>query len=79
MSVLHLRDINTNVMNAVISLCHFCELHGPSVLFVTQAFHEHHSPGTETDIQQPKFCYGNAAGRSGTVSNNMPMSCEVCI
>ncbi|XP_064634567.1 folliculin-like [Lineus longissimus] len=26
-------------MNAIISLCHFCELHGPSVLFCTQTFH----------------------------------------
>ena len=26
-------------MNAVIALCHFCELHGPSILFCTQAFH----------------------------------------
>ncbi|XP_055934731.1 folliculin-like [Argiope bruennichi] len=27
-------------MNAVISICNFCELHGPSVLFCTQAFHD---------------------------------------
>ncbi|KAM7430382.1 hypothetical protein ABFA07_018907 [Porites harrisoni] len=26
-------------MNAIIALCHFCEYHGPSVLFCTQAFH----------------------------------------
>ncbi len=26
-------------MNAIVSLCHFCELHGPSILFCTQAFH----------------------------------------
>ncbi len=26
-------------MNAIISLCHFCEGHGPSILFCTQAFH----------------------------------------
>jgi len=26
-------------MNAIISLCHFCELHGPSVITCTQAFH----------------------------------------
>jgi hypothetical protein len=67
------------VMNAVISLCHFCELHGPSVLFVTQAFHEPDAPGTERDIQQPKFCYGNAVGRCRPVLNSMPVSCEVCI
>ena len=28
-------------MNAIVSLCHFCELHGPSVLFSTQTFHSH--------------------------------------
>ncbi|XP_071035622.1 folliculin [Parasteatoda tepidariorum] len=27
-------------MNAVIGICSFCELHGPSVLFCTQAFHD---------------------------------------
>ncbi|CAL4129900.1 unnamed protein product, partial [Meganyctiphanes norvegica] len=27
-----------NKMNAIISVCHFCELHGPSVVFCTQAF-----------------------------------------
>jgi len=26
-------------MNAIISLCHFCDLHGPSVITCTQAFH----------------------------------------
>lgn len=25
-----------STMNAVVSLCHFCELHGPSVLISTQ-------------------------------------------
>jgi hypothetical protein len=64
-------------MNAVISLCHFCELHGPSVLFVTQAFHEPHDPAAEPDVQQPKMCYGSASGRCRAVSTNMPVSCEV--
>lgn len=27
-------------MNAVIAICNFCELHGPSVLFCTQSFHD---------------------------------------
>ena len=32
-------------MNAVIAICHFCELHGPSILFCTQAFHcTNHNP-----------------------------------
>lgn len=25
-------------MNAIVALCHFCELHGPAVLFCTRAF-----------------------------------------
>lgn len=43
-------------MNAIIALCHFCEKHGPSVMFCTQAYHaqnpEHvleSDPGTEAD------------------------------
>lgn len=31
-------------MNAIIALCHFCELHGPSVLFCTQSFHDADDP-----------------------------------
>lgn len=27
-------------MNAIIALCHFCEAHGPCILFCTQAFHQ---------------------------------------
>ncbi|XP_045135307.1 folliculin-like isoform X2 [Portunus trituberculatus] len=27
-------------MNAIVSICHFCELHGPSVVFCTQAFRD---------------------------------------
>ena len=27
-------------MNAIIALCHFCEFHGPSVLFCTQVIIE---------------------------------------
>src|SRR5690242_20304930 len=26
-------------MNGLVALCHFCEQHGPSVIFCTQAFH----------------------------------------
>eukprot|EP00111_Clytia_hemisphaerica_P017928 TCONS_00053059-protein len=32
-------------MNAIIALCHFCEAHGPSILFCTQPFHcQNHTP-----------------------------------
>ena len=43
-------------MNAIISLCHFCEQHGPSVVTCTQAFH---SP-------EPGNCCENAKQASVT-------------
>ncbi|XP_071796883.1 folliculin-like [Asterias amurensis] len=41
-------------MNAVISLCHFCELHGPSILFCTQSFHtgDHHQQTLDGKTEQ---------------------------
>ncbi|KAJ9591168.1 hypothetical protein L9F63_002285 [Diploptera punctata] len=68
------------VMNAVISLCHFCELHGPSVLFVTQAFHEPDCPPAQPDVREPKSCYGNATERllhRETTNSSAP--CEACL
>ncbi|CAN0012848.1 unnamed protein product [Lampetra planeri] len=32
-------------MNAIVALCHFCELHGPRTLFCTQALHSAHPGG----------------------------------
>lgn len=46
-------------MNAIIALCHFCEFHGPSVLFCTQAFHcEAHNPlkGTCASVSECGAC-----------------------
>ena len=46
-------------MNAVIALCHFCELHGPSILFCTQPFHcVNHSPKDVLDgvVPTPSAC-----------------------
>lgn len=56
-------------MNAVIALCHFCELHGPSVLFCTQAFHEHFpvirsntaKPGVSDDDKTEPVAQGKKA------------------
>ncbi|XP_070580543.1 folliculin-like [Ptychodera flava] len=36
-------------MNAIISLCHFCEVHGPSVVFCTQPFHAQQESGEDAD------------------------------
>lgn len=33
-------DLFSGEMNAIVSLCHFCELHGPSVVFCTQTFRD---------------------------------------
>ncbi len=49
-------------MNAIISLCHFCELHGPSILFCTQAFHSHEPQqvlGGEASLDNSGNCYSS--------------------
>lgn len=52
-------------MNAIIALCHFCELHGPSVLFCTQSFHDADDPQKVLEIvpdlpKNRKKYYGTA-------------------
>lgn len=61
-------------MNAVLSLCHFCELHGPNVLFATQVFHE--TKETTAPESQLQF-YGQRdaiAISTGSLTNH----CEAC-
>ncbi|XP_020627296.1 folliculin-like isoform X1 [Orbicella faveolata] len=56
-------------MNAIIALCHFCEFHGPSVLFCTQAFHcEAHDPlkGTCTSVLECGACIKRNFTRFGS-------------
>lgn len=36
-------------MNALVALCHFCELHGPRTLFCTEALHPP-SPAPSTQV-----------------------------
>ncbi|XP_062515890.1 folliculin-like isoform X3 [Corticium candelabrum] len=50
-------------MNAVVALCHFCELHGPSVVFCTQAFYRRSVVQTGGEVE---FDYLGS------------LSCEVC-
>lgn len=41
-------------MNALVALCHFCELHGPRTLFCTEALHPPSpSPSSEAGIPTP--------------------------
>eukprot|EP00124_Ichthyophonus_hoferi_P004316 Ihof_evm2s460 gene=Ihof_evmTU2s460 len=42
-------------MNAVIALCHFCELDGPSVLFCTQPYHSPYSASDITLGAEPQY------------------------
>uniref|UniRef100_A0A8D3CPN3 Folliculin n=1 Tax=Scophthalmus maximus TaxID=52904 RepID=A0A8D3CPN3_SCOMX len=39
-------------MNALVALCHFCELHGPRTLFCTEALHPP-SPSSQTGVPAP--------------------------
>ncbi|XP_066990996.2 triokinase/FMN cyclase, partial [Anabrus simplex] len=63
-----------SAMNAVIAMCHFCELHGPSILFTTQAFHDSEA----VDGERRKSHYGNLDGLKSRVKGNTTDACEAC-
>ncbi|KAK7868145.1 hypothetical protein R5R35_003021 [Gryllus longicercus] len=71
-------------MNALVALCHFCELHGPSVLFTTQAFHDNAELQVENDGVFPgskkelKKCYGNVDNLKTRIKFPRLNSCEAC-
>ncbi|XP_048762445.1 folliculin-like isoform X2 [Ostrea edulis] len=53
-------------MNAIISLCHFCEVHGPQVLFCTQPRHPlERTTSTDSD----DTVTGGRFGRSSSITN----------
>ncbi|XP_035205474.1 folliculin-like, partial [Stegodyphus dumicola] len=81
-------------MNAVIAVCNFCELHGPSVLFCTQAFHDSEEEqwtqvkaveSFKSDVS-PKAWYGpsffSQRASAGSSETGLPPlksdSCEGC-
>ncbi|XP_033124582.1 folliculin-like [Anneissia japonica] len=75
-------------MNAVMALCHFCELHGPSILFCTQAFHAD-DPQDVLDGKVKKMSYypwnrsrssstGSASSHGGIGKNPKTELCEAC-
>ncbi|XP_023210472.1 folliculin-like [Centruroides sculpturatus] len=76
-------------MNAVVALCHFCELHGPSILFCTQSFHDSEGPwpikeNNENPLPK-KSWYGppESLQRSNSISGEIsgdkaPDTCEGC-
>ncbi|XP_032241898.1 folliculin [Nematostella vectensis] len=73
-------------MNAIIALCHFCEYHGPSVLFCTQAFHcEEHDPLSNTSLPLSncgscvKRCFTRSISVSDGNSHSSSSSrCDAC-
>lgn len=79
-------------MNAVIGICSFCELHGPSVLFCTQAFHDTEeaqwkeatkADNLKDEATQKKSWYGPSffSQRTGLAESGLPPlksdNCEV--
>ncbi|CAG8753686.1 8744_t:CDS:1, partial [Funneliformis caledonium] len=77
-------------MNAIVSLVHFCEVHGPSVIFCTQAFHakdtsDHLSVSSERNslVDQPhldnsKETLSNKKEPSINSNRPAPASCASC-
>lgn len=73
-------------MNAVIALCHFCELHGPRILFSTQAYHNDSGElgaNTAGQFRHRTGTVGSTSSvgseRSGGASGNQRTElCEAC-
>uniref|UniRef100_A0A8C4N6N8 Folliculin n=1 Tax=Eptatretus burgeri TaxID=7764 RepID=A0A8C4N6N8_EPTBU len=62
-------------MNAIVALCHFCELHGPRTLFCTQALHSPYP----TPMQPPHCVRSSIALDSDAlcgVGNGLGAKCE---
>ena len=49
-------------MNAIISFCHFCEQHGPSVVFCTQAY--------KNNTPFESFKYGKQTKKNDEIPND---------
>lgn len=72
-------------MNAVVALCHFCEIHGPKILFTCQPFHEDVLPNV-TSLREEKRFYGNydlfersdSNSASTAAPESLNESCSAC-
>ncbi|KAF7657216.1 hypothetical protein LDENG_00030490 [Lucifuga dentata] len=71
-------------MNALVALCHFCELHGPRTLFCTEALHPPSpSLSSQAGIQVPGYRDGDREGEGLTMRANSSATqrgemCEGC-
>lgn len=55
-------------MNAVVALCHFCELHGPRIIFSTQAYHNDPAPSLK-DGESPIGPFRRRTATIGSTSS----------
>lgn len=53
-------------MNAIIAVCHFCELHGPRIVFCTQPFHPQEPRTVDDDDALSDVSSGHMHCRSKT-------------
>ncbi|CAG5126782.1 unnamed protein product [Candidula unifasciata] len=69
-------------MNAIISLCHFCELHGPKILYCTQPFRPQEPKqlnGEETEVNIPHRLKSASSQTSCTSADILPASSSAAV
>lgn len=67
-------------MNAIIALCHFCELHGPKILYCTQTFRPLERSSDNEDsalgdssrkqVRSPSFSAGSSVCSTDSVTTS---------
>lgn len=55
-------------MNAIVALCHFCEIHGPKVLFCTQPYHPEEKILGLENVENLEAGDGTTQGRRGVLT-----------
>ncbi|XP_076010897.1 folliculin [Genypterus blacodes] len=70
-------------MNALVALCHFCELHGPRTLFCTEALHPPSPSPSQAGLPVPGDVDGDREGEGLTMRANSSATqrgemCEGC-
>lgn len=66
-------------MSAIVALCHFCEVHGPSVVMVTQSVPDTtQSEDTISEKSSPNVFYEHVKNKRSQRNNNKTTGCERC-
>ena len=63
-------------MNAIIALCHFCEVHGPRIVFCTQPFRQQ-EPASEIESDDASVSSCRRV-KSNSVSSNSSCDTPSC-